>query len=182
MTTGRRWGVAVCFCAIGLSLGFVRELPTPAATEQGICVYFSSNGGVTDAIVERLDAAKATIDVQSYSFTSTPLAKALAEAHRRGVKVRVILDKSQRTQKYSSATYLFNAGVPTFIDDEHQIAHNKVMLIDGRTVVTGSMNFTKAGEEDNAENLLIIDDKPRIFAAYAANFTEHLRHSERYER
>ena len=45
------------------------------------------------------------------------------------------------------------------IDAEHAIAHNKVMIIDGETVITGSFNFTKAAEENNAENLLIIHDK-----------------------
>ena len=39
--------------------------------------------------------------MQAYSFTSAPIAKALVEAHKRGVDVRVILDKSQRTEKYS---------------------------------------------------------------------------------
>jgi len=45
------------------------------------------------------------------------------------------------------------------IDAQHAIAHNKVMIIDGETVITGSFNFTKAAEENNAENLLVIHDK-----------------------
>ena len=77
-------------------------------------------------------------------------------AHKRGIKVEVILDRSQRTQKYSSAAFLYNVGIPVKIDAQHAIAHNKVMVIDGETVITGSFNFTKAAEERNAENLLII--------------------------
>src|SRR5215475_14190405 len=91
-----------------------------------------------------------------YSFTSAPIAKALLDAHKRGVQVQVILDKSQRTEKYSSADFLANQGVPTMIDAEHAIAHNKVMIIDGKTVLTGSFTFTKAAQTQNAENLLII--------------------------
>ena len=71
-------------------------------------VYFSPHGGCTDAIVRELDKAKSTVFVQAYTFTSAPIAKALLNVHKRGVKVEVILDKSQRTQKYSSATFLFN--------------------------------------------------------------------------
>jgi phosphatidylserine/phosphatidylglycerophosphate/cardiolipin synthase-like enzyme len=52
-------------------------------------------------------------------------------AHKRGVKIEVILDKSQRTQNYSSATFLYNQGIPVKIDAQHAIAHNKVMIIDG---------------------------------------------------
>jgi phosphatidylserine/phosphatidylglycerophosphate/cardiolipin synthase-like enzyme len=107
-------------------------------------VYFSPHGGCTEAIIRELDKAKNTILVQAYSFTSAPLAKALLNAHKRGVKVEVILDKSQKTQKYSSATFLYNQGIPVKIDAQHAIAHNKVMIIDGETVITGSFNFTKA--------------------------------------
>ncbi len=94
-------------------------------------------------------------------------------------KVEVILDKSQRTQKYSSATFLVNAGIPTKIDSAHAIAHNKVMVIDGEIVITGSFNFTKAAEEQNAENLLIIRDK-KLAERYTKNWQEHERHSEVY--
>jgi phosphatidylserine/phosphatidylglycerophosphate/cardiolipin synthase-like enzyme len=134
-------------------------------------VYFSPHGGCTDAIIRELNKAKSTILVQAYSFTSAPIAKALLNAHKRGVKVEVILDKSQRTQKYSSATFLFNAGIPTKIDAKHTIAHNKVMIIDGETVITGSFNFTKAAEENNAENLLVIHDK-KLAERYIADFLQ----------
>ena len=144
-------------------------------------MYFSPHGGCTDAIVKVLNDAKESVLVQAYSFTSAPIAKALMEAHKRGVKVLVILDKSQWTAKYSSATFFQNAGIPTFIDDKYAIAHNKVMVIDGRIVITGSFNFTKAAEESNAENLLVIDDV-QLAQKYARNWQEHLDHSVPYER
>ena len=93
--------------------------------------YFSPHGGCTEAVIRELDKAKTTILVQAYSFTSAPIAKALLNAHKRGVKIEVILDKSQRTQNYSSATFLYNQGIPVKIDAQHAIAHNKVMIIDG---------------------------------------------------
>ena len=145
--------VAVAILAVFAGAPMAADQPAPQ-----IAVYFSPHGGCTDAIVKELDAAKESVLVQAYSFTSAPIAKALMEAHKRGVKVQVILDKSQWTEKYSSATFFQNAGIPTFIDDKHAIAHNKVMVIDGRTVITGSFNFTKAAEESNAENLLVIQD------------------------
>lgn len=142
-------------------------------------VYFSPNGGCTKAIVRELNKGKSTILVQAYSFTSAPIAKALLNAHYRGVKVEVILDKSQRTQKYSSATFFFNAGIPTKIDGAHTIAHNKVMIIDEEIVITGSFNFTKAAEGNNAENLLIIHDK-KLASLYTKEWEDHAQHSEIY--
>jgi len=142
-------------------------------------VYFSPKGGGTEAIVNEIGSAQSEIFVQAYSFTSTPIAKALIDAHKRRVKVEVILDKSQRREKYTSATFLANMGIPTYIDDKHAIAHNKIIVIDGKTLITGSFNFTKAAEEKNAENLLIIKSK-ELAASYLENWTKHKLHSELY--
>jgi phosphatidylserine/phosphatidylglycerophosphate/cardiolipin synthase-like enzyme len=148
--------------------------------EERTQVYFSPNGGATQAIINEISNAKTEILVQAYSFTSTPIAKALIEAHKRGVKVEAILDKSQRKETYTEATFLANMGVPTYIDDKHAIAHNKVMVIDKATVITGSFNFSKAAEEKNAENLLIIKSK-ELASVYIDNYMKHKEHSEAYQ-
>ena len=70
--------------------------------------------------------------------------------------------------------------IPVFIDDRHAIAHNKIMIIDNRVVITGSFNFTMAAENKNAENLLILDDLPDLTRAYRENFQSHLRHAVSY--
>jgi hypothetical protein len=60
--------------------------------------------------------------VQAYSFTSKEIAKALVDAHKRGVHVETILDKSNKSQKYSAADFTFNMGIPTFIDVAHAMS------------------------------------------------------------
>jgi phosphatidylserine/phosphatidylglycerophosphate/cardiolipin synthase-like enzyme len=119
-------------------------------------VCFTPGGNCTQKIVSAIAAAKQQILVQAYSFTSAPIAKALMLAHQRGIDVRVILDKSQKTQRYMSSTFLSNQGIPTWIDYKVAIAHNKVMVLDNETVITGSFNFTNAAQNKNAENLLIL--------------------------
>jgi phosphatidylserine/phosphatidylglycerophosphate/cardiolipin synthase-like enzyme len=113
----------------------------------------------------------------SILFYFGPIAKALLDAHKRGVKVQVILDKSQKSERYSSATFLKNAGIPTYIDAKHAIAHNKIMIIDREILITGSFNFTKDAEEKNAENLLIVKDKA-LAKVYIENWEKHKGHSE----
>ena len=154
-------------------------LSVSVATATDIQVFFSPHGGCTEAVVKNLQSATNTVLVQAYSFTSAPIAQALVDAHKRGVNVTVILDKSQRTERYSEADFFLHADIPTFIDAKHNIAHNKVMVIDGRITITGSFNFTKAAESENAENLLVIDD-PKLAARYAANWKNHFSHSEKY--
>jgi phosphatidylserine/phosphatidylglycerophosphate/cardiolipin synthase-like enzyme len=149
-------------------------------TASDIQVFFSPKGGCTEAVVQNLNKATNTVLVQAYSFTSAPIAKALVDAEKRGVKVQVILDKSQRTEKYSEADFLLHEGVPTWIDAKHAIAHNKIMVIDSHTVLTGSFNFTKAAENNNAENLLVIQDVA-LAAKYTTNWQVHLKHSDVYQ-
>lgn len=145
-----------------------------------IRVYFSPNGGCTDAILQQISRAQSEILIQAYSFTSKPIARALIAAQKRGVRITAVLDRSNQTQKYSAATFLKNVGIPVYIDDKHAIAHNKIMIIDNRVVITGSFNFTMAAETKNAENLLIIEDMPDLTRAYRENFQKHLRHSVSY--
>lgn len=154
---------------------FSQALPASGTIE----VYFSPKGGATAAIVSEINRANKEVLVQAYSFTSTPIAKALLEAHKRGVKVEVVLDKSQKTAKYSSSTFFINAGIPTYIDDKHAIAHNKIIIIDKSVLITGSFNFTKAAEEKNAENMLIFKGNKPLINQYLQNFEEHKGHSEK---
>lgn len=134
-------------------------------------VYFSPHGGCTEAVVKELAKARHTVLVQAYSFTSAPIAAALVDAHKRGVDVQVILDKTQAKEGYSSARFLANADIPVLIDAKPKIAHSKVMIIDSMTVVTGSFNFTKSAENDNVENLVVMRGK-NFASQYTANWHE----------
>jgi phosphatidylserine/phosphatidylglycerophosphate/cardiolipin synthase-like enzyme len=70
-------------------------------------------------------------------------------------------------------------GIPTYIDPVHGIAHNKIIIINREVVITGSFNFTRAPEENNAENLLIIRSK-ELAREYLVNWERHRAQSEGY--
>lgn len=173
------------FVHLVMSCVVICALCFPAYTEQfkatgTVDVFFSPRGGATDAIVSEIASARSEILVQAYSFTSVPVAKALLDARKRGVRIEVVLDKSQRRERYSSADFLVHGGIPTYIDDRHSIAHNKIMIFDRNTLITGSFNFTKAAEEKNAENLLVIRKNRPLVDRYLRNLEDHRNHSERY--
>lgn len=173
-----------CTAVIALLLVFTPiQTSVPAEAQAlklpSVEVYFSPKGGCTEAVVRELANARRQIRVQAYSFTSAPIAEAVTKAKARGVDVLAILDSSQESERYTSATYLKNHNVSVLIDSKHAIAHNKVMIIDGQTVITGSFNFTSAAEQRNAENLLILRN-PEIAKAYLANFDDHRGHAEIY--
>jgi phosphatidylserine/phosphatidylglycerophosphate/cardiolipin synthase-like enzyme len=142
-----------------------------------IRAYFTPGHTVETAITDEIDAAQNTIRVQAYSFTNPLIVQALADARLRGVDVIVVLDKSNRTQRSSVAELAQRAGIQTLIDDRHAIAHNKIMIIDDRIVITGSYNFSRAAEKSNAENLVIIESAP-IARKYQQNWQKHHQHSK----
>ncbi len=146
------------------------------ATAPAPSVCFSPGGHCADQIIREIGSAHKTIYVRAYGFTHPGIAKALAEAEGRGVDVEVILDKSNLSAQYSEAGDVARAGVKTYIDSRHPIAHDKVIVIDQVEVITGSFNFTRAADEKNAENLLIIRSSP-LAAQYNADWQAHLAHS-----
>jgi phosphatidylserine/phosphatidylglycerophosphate/cardiolipin synthase-like enzyme len=96
--------------------------------------------------------------VAAYSFTSKPLAQALVDDEKRGIDVKVVVDKSNATARYTAATFLANQGVPVRIDYKYAIMHNKFIEVDGETVEEGSFNYTTAAEERNAENVVVLHE------------------------
>jgi phosphatidylserine/phosphatidylglycerophosphate/cardiolipin synthase-like enzyme len=141
-------------------------------------VYHSPKGGCTDALVRELARARREILIQAYSFTSKPIAQALIDAKGRGVHVEILLDKSNQQETYTELGYLTDHGLGPHIDAQHAIAHNKIMIIDRRVLITGSFNFTHQAESENAENLLIIRGNPELLKSYYASFQAHKAHCQ----
>lgn len=139
-------------------------------------VFFTPPSGAGKALVGWIDDARDEVLVQAYGFTHNAIAQALLRAHRRGVRVAVLLDqKSSSTNRYV-IDLLQEARVPLRLDGDHAIAHNKVMVIDRRIVVTGSFNFTNSADSRNAENLLVLDSSA-LATRYHDNWQLHWGHA-----
>ncbi len=139
-------------------------------------VTFSPNGGTVAALVKLIGSAKSSVRMLAYNFTSQDVAKALIDAEHRGVDVRAVFDKSVPTERNSALPILEAAGVPYRIDRTHLIAHNKVLLIDGEWVETGSFNYTDNAEHHNGENALACRSAG-AYALYLADWQKHWNHS-----
>lgn len=149
-----------------------------AGAPPSVAVFFSPKGGCTDAVVREINGARREVLVQAYSFSSKPIAEALVAAKTRGVQVTVLLDKSNESEPYSDLPLFLEQGLAPLIDAHHAIAHDKVMVIDRATVVTGSFDFTHQAEAENAENLLVIKGHPALAKAYHDHFGEHKGHCQ----
>lgn len=133
-------------------------------------VFFSPQRGCTKAIVGQLSKARQSVDIAMYSLTSDEITKEIMRAKNNKVKIRIICDKSQRAQRSSQIGFLRDQGVTVRLYEGQGLMHNKFALIDDKVLITGSFNWTKNAEEDNAENLLVIFDK-KLIAQYAKEFT-----------
>jgi phosphatidylserine/phosphatidylglycerophosphate/cardiolipin synthase-like enzyme len=140
-------------------------LPTtkaPIATSpQSMDVCFTPGRSCLPKIIKHIDGAKTSILLLGYSFTSKPITQALIRAKKRGVSVRIVLDHSQKSQKYSKEIVqtLLNNHLDVKFDHSVKIAHNKVIIIDNLYTVTGSYNWTHSAEFKNAENLVFISSQ-----------------------
>ncbi len=148
-----------------------------SGTQYTVC--FTPGAQCAHLLANYLYKAKKSIYVQAYTFTSWRLAHALAKAEKRGVKVFIILDKANfSTNKKTKVAYFKKYHTPLWEDDQLNIAHNKVIIIDQSIVETGSFNFTISAEKYNAENMLIIRSKA-LANAYLANWQQRKQASTR---
>jgi phosphatidylserine/phosphatidylglycerophosphate/cardiolipin synthase-like enzyme len=157
----------------------VRAVRSRLIAETSVSSHFSPKGGCTDAIVRELNQARREILMQAYSFTCSTIATALAAARARGVAVKVILDRANEKETYSELGSLEKQGLDVLIDAHHAIAHNKIIIVDRHTIITGSFNFTRQAEHENAENLLVIKGRPNLVHEYVQNFLAHQAHSQK---
>ncbi len=155
-------------------------IPNPRVElDKGVVIenYFSPNGGAQQAILDRLKAAKKSIRVTAFSFTDTAMANVLKAKHKEGVLVQAVFETRNNAGLGAEYAGLKRAGVDILEDGNCYILHSKLFIIDDKTVVMGSYNFSDAANRSNDENLLIIDD-PALAKNYVSEFKRIYKQAE----
>ena len=169
----RQWFVVVALC---LALPAM-SATGPVTAEGRVEVLFSPHDEIEPRLIALIDGARHSVHVQSFIFTRKTVAHALIAAHRRGVKVAVLVDDKMHRRGKNALPLLLAAGVPVAFDGHYASAHNKVLLIDAAArdavIVTGSYNLTWSAARKNAENVLILYGQRRITRAYLDNWQRH---------
>jgi phosphatidylserine/phosphatidylglycerophosphate/cardiolipin synthase-like enzyme len=132
-------------------------------------VYFSPEDGVAQHVLQRLAVAKRSIHFMAFSYTANTIADAMVAKVKAGLTVRGVFESQNAGGTGSAFSRLKQGGVDVFQDGNCSILHHKVIVIDARTVITGSYNFTGSAEKDNDENLVIVDD-PTLARAFLEEF------------
>jgi phosphatidylserine/phosphatidylglycerophosphate/cardiolipin synthase-like enzyme len=154
------------------------EAAAPSAT---IDTCFAPESDCAAFAVHAIDHAEREILVGAYGLTTgAGIVEALLRAHRRGVEVKLIADRSTPCGRNSGIDPLAGAGVPVWIDHIARIAHAKTMVIDGAVTLNGSYNWTR-GASANSEDLNLVAS-PVVAGAYAAHWRDRQAVSLRFDR
>lgn len=166
MRNSLRWlalsGLACCALSVSL----------PATASPSIQTAFSPERGALELVLNTIGSARESIRMMGYSFTSPEVVRALVDAHRRGVDVKIVLDEKGNRNRASVAAMnlVAGAGIPVRTNDRYAIMHDKIIIVDGQTVETGSFNYTRAGARKNSENVLVIREMPEIASRYLTHW------------
>jgi len=178
------------FCLLAGVPVLAFQTPQPNADiSTNIQVFFTPGDDAAGNIIKAINSARQQVLVQAFSFTHPGIAQALIAAHQRGVEVKLIADLDQtRKIRHNKIAEMAAAGVPVWLDGEHNGAHNKVMIIDADSanasdvgVITGSYNFTNAAQYKNAENVLLLRANRSLAKAYQRNWQKHLPHARPFD-
>lgn len=134
-------------------------------------VGFAPDGAAARLVVAAIDSARTSVKVAAYAFTSTEIARRLAAAQARGVKVEMLVD-AKETRDLSARGYanramqtVLQAGIPVRAVSAYKTSHDKYLVVDNESIETGSFNFTSAAAK-NSENALWIASCPSIAQAF----------------
>lgn len=136
------------------------DSPLPLSTLVNVRCGF--NEECEPLVLEGIAKARESIYVAAYAFTRAAIARALIDAHRRGVSVAIKMDERQShtPQAKRVLAWIREEGIPLqfiYVTGEYSAMHNKFMVIDARWVLAGSFNFTTTAQVSNWENLLFLD-------------------------
>jgi len=106
-------------------------------------------------LLEILHASKTCMDICVFNITCNEIAAAIIDAHKRGVKVRIVTDKDQESNQGSDIDQLRRLHIPVRLNRTDGLMHHKFCIVDGRLALTGSFNWTRAAVLQNNENLLV---------------------------
>jgi phosphatidylserine/phosphatidylglycerophosphate/cardiolipin synthase-like enzyme len=132
-------------------------------------IFTSEDPALETAIIPLVQSAQSSVYFMAFSFTDFPLADAMKLRYQAGVDVAGVFETFGSETESSELRTLFCGQVPVRQDGNGGFLHDKVIIVDKRYVVTGSLNFSTRAETANDENVIIIDN-PEIAQLYVEEF------------
>ncbi len=135
-----------------------------------IRVYFSPSPLCEQNLISFIDKAKVSIDAAVYAINDEKIVQALKKAQDRGVKIRILTDRLQASNKNSKVRELYNYGINIRVHSKHKIEHNKFAVFDSQSTLSGSYNWTNPAGDKNSENCIFFVEDSQISETFAKRF------------
>lgn len=133
-------------------------------------VYFSPSPSCKERIIKEASSAKKTIKIAIFDFTNKEIAVAIESAIKRGIKVMILTDKSQKEKQDSIILRIKNKGALVKFNTLYRLEHNKFAIFDEEVVLTGSANWTNSAFKKNSENCVFILEEEATTKAFIERF------------
>ncbi len=126
-------------------------------------VVFTRSCSAAEVVERLIQATTTSVDAALYRFNNPRLSRALEDAARRGIRIRLVLDRAKYEETRATRQLLSTGRIPFRVLAGRQGSgskmHHKFAILDGQAAVTGSYNWTLESEEQNYENLLIVRER-----------------------
>jgi phosphatidylserine/phosphatidylglycerophosphate/cardiolipin synthase-like enzyme len=132
-------------------------------------IFTSEDKAIAGSIIPVVTSATQSVRFLAFSYTDFPLADAMIQRARSGVDVAGVFERVGSDTEAAELRTLYCAQVPVRRDGNSSFMHSKVIVVDERYVITGSLNFSTNAETSNDENVIIIDN-PEIARLYLQDF------------
>lgn len=155
--------------AVGAGSSFWRVWFTTPGRQRDVSGFI---GGIDSMIAQQIDGTARTLDIAAYEWNSPPLTQAVLRAHLRGVRVRIVTDDRDGLQdEATTLDELQAAGIPIVTDGRRALMHNKFMIFDESSVLTGSWNYTLNDTYRNNNNAVWLRSRQAV-RNFQAEFDE----------
>jgi phosphatidylserine/phosphatidylglycerophosphate/cardiolipin synthase-like enzyme len=145
-------------------IGILTLLLIAAGASADVSSYFSPYAKCEPVILQQLSCVHRSVLISCYGLTNQPIATQLLKLHRQGVTVIICVDKLQAAGRSDQTHILKAAGIPVIVKKSPTLEHNKLMILDHETVLTGSWNFSASADLQDNTLLVITHDAPTVQA------------------
>jgi mitochondrial cardiolipin hydrolase len=146
----------------------MRFLANAPGLSRSTRVFFTPGDACHEAVIACLDTALSSLDICVFTITDDRITGRIRQAANRGVRIRIISDDEKAWDAGSDVYLLAATGLQVRVDFSEDHMHHKFAVVDDRTVITGSFNWTR-GSIYNYENILVSGDLDAV-SAYRQEF------------
>ncbi|HOJ49235.1 MAG TPA: phospholipase D-like domain-containing protein [Spirochaetota bacterium] len=132
-------------------------------------ILFTHKDNILEKLIDIIRSSEKNIEIAVFELNHERIIDELIKAKKRGVDVNIVLD--DRAKKTKEIKPLFNNKIPIVFDNKKSYMHNKILIIDDKIAITGSMNLTYNDINQNRNNLVIVKNE-KIARKYKEEFDE----------